>query len=369
MNKKEFVSNRQMIMIMVMFIFGSSVVFGVSNQLGQNSWITVLAAPLMFLPFLLIFSRISKLFPEKNIYDISDELLGAFGGKVVNLLITWYALHLGAMVLRNFSEFAKISSMTETPSFPIMLLMAIVTTYMAISGIETFGKWIIPALFLVLIIVILTIVLSLERMEFTNFLPFLNTGVYDVMSSSYKLVTFPLAETVLFLTLMDSVKSEESPFKTFSFGIAIGSCFLLAIVLRNIAVLGSYNMNLTNFPSFSAAKIARLGNFLERIESSISYNFIFAGVVKISVCILAASKGIAHLFKIKNYRKIVIPTSVLMMSVCCISYKDFAEMINFINTYQIYAIPFEFIIPLFLWVLAEIRSHHKKILARRVASV
>ena len=259
--------------------------------------------------------------------------------------------------------------MTETPTFPIALLMMIVTSYMALSGIETFGKWIVPSLFLVLLVVVFTVVLSLEKMDYSNFLPFLNTSPPEILSSSYKLVTFPLAETVLFLTLMDAVKSKESPLKTFFFGIVIGCVVLLIIVLRNIAVIGSYNMNLMSFPSFSAAKVARLGNFLERIESSISYNFIFAGVVKISVCILAASKGIAHLFKIKNYRKIVIPTSVLIMALSCLSYKDYAEMINFISTYQIYAIPFEFAIPLFLWIFAEIRFRQKRKIARSTASV
>lgn len=65
---KEMLSSRQAICIIVMFMFGSSVIMGVNTGVAQDSWICVLLAPFMALPMVLIYARIIKLFPEKDFF-------------------------------------------------------------------------------------------------------------------------------------------------------------------------------------------------------------------------------------------------------------------------------------------------------------
>jgi hypothetical protein len=47
---------------------------------------------------------------------------------------------------------------------------------------------------------------------------------------------------------------------------------------------------------------------------------------------------------------------MLMMAFCEIVYTNITEMFEWFNIYRFYAIPFQIILPLLLWILAEIKA-------------
>ncbi|WP_312694614.1 GerAB/ArcD/ProY family transporter [Caproiciproducens sp.] len=359
MNSK-YITMRQAICILVVYICGSSVVVGGNSEAGQDSWISVLLAQIIVMPMVLVYAEIMKLFPEKNIYEIVEILFGKIIGKIVTLLILWYAIHLAALVLRNFSEFIEITSLPETPQLPLMIIMILVIVYLVKSGVEVLGKWALVSLFIMVFIMLLTIMLLLNQMSFDNFLPLMNHSTKTVLTGSYELFTFPFAETVLFLAVADYVKKEDSPVKIYVWAEALGALILLIVALRNIAALGPAMLKAEYFPSYLAARIISVSDFLARIEGSISTNFILGGITKISVCILAASKGLSSLFNIQDYKKMIFPSSLCVLALCSILYRNTMEMINFLKIYAIYAIPFQIIIPVVIWIGGEIKKRMKE---------
>jgi spore germination protein KB len=122
-------------------------------------------------------------------------------------------------------------------------------------------------------------------------------------------------------------------------------------------------MKIEYCPSDIAARIINIGDFLTRIEGSISMNFIMAGITKITVCLLVAAKGMAHLFGISNYRKILIPVALLALALSAILYETAMEMFAFLEAYQYYALLFQIIIPVIVWMFAEIKVRRQKKLA------
>jgi spore germination protein KB len=277
--------------------------------------------------------------------------------------MSWYALHLGSLVVDNFSQFIEIMAMPETPQLPLMIVMLALTTYLAASGVETLGKWAIVTLPILCLIVTLTVVMSLSQMDFTNIQPVMGTEFSKIAAGSLKLFTFPLAETVLFLGLAGSIKRQTNPYKLYIYATAFTVLILLVVMVRNIELLGPALMKIEYFPSYIAARIINIGDFLTRIEGSISMNFVIAGVTKITVCLLVAAKGIAHLFGITNYRKILICVSLLMLALSAILYDTAMEMFAFLETYQYYALPFQIVIPVIVWVFAEFKVRRQKKLA------
>jgi spore germination protein KB len=358
--QKEMISIRQAVCIITMFLFGSSVVMGVSSKAAQDSWLSLLLASAFAIPVILIYARIIKIFPEKDFFEIMEILLGKIAGKIVIVLMTWYAIHLGAMVLRNFSEFIQIHSLPETPQLPIMIAMILVVVYMAKSGIETMGKWSIYMLSVVVIVVILTILFSIKQMDFKNIMPIMGHNFGTIAAGSYQLLTFPFAETVLFLCIACGIKKNDSPYKLYIYPILIGAAVFLFIILRNILLLGPAMADAEYFPSYTAARVINVGDFFARVEGAVAMNFLLAGIIKITVCLMAASKGTARLFGIQDYRKIVMPVSLLVVALCAIVYENVMQMFDFLRIYQYYAIPFQFIIPLFIWIIAEIKNHKNK---------
>ena len=353
----------QAIAILLMFNFGSSVVVGVSTGVGQDAWIALLLGVLFAVPALWIYARIMSLNPGEGLFEVIEHQLGKVISKVAIALISWFALHLCALVLRDFSDFIQVTSLQETPQLPLLFIMAMVVYMLAINGGKALGKWALATMFIVLGIVMLTVVLSFNIYEPDNFLPILEHPISDIISSAFSIFSFPLAETVLFLGIADFIRPSDNPFKIYVQSLMLSALVLLIIVARNLMVLGSVMISVEYYPSFSAARIIHLGEFISRIEGSISVNFMLAGITKIALCLITASRGIAGLFGIKDWRKLVAPTALLAVMLAQTMYGSVTEAFAFNKYFPYYAIPFEIVLPIIIWVVSEIRARksHKEL--------
>ncbi len=90
--QKEVISKRQAISILIMFVFGSSVVMGVSSEAAQDAWASLLLAALFVVPLLLMYARVIRLCPDQDLFEIIDALFGKIVGKIFIALLCWYAL-------------------------------------------------------------------------------------------------------------------------------------------------------------------------------------------------------------------------------------------------------------------------------------
>lgn len=356
--RKDTITLSQSVFSLVLFLFGSSVVLGVTSAAQQDSWLSLIFALAMVLPLLLVYARIMHLFPETDLYDVFEILFGKIFGRIFIVLITWYAIHLCSIVLRNFTEFLQIVAMPETPQLPMMLSIILVTFYLAKSGANILGKWSLVMFIIVTLTVFFTIFMALMDIHYENLTPVLESGLQKVVTGAFQIATFPFAETVLFLCIASAVSKQVSPYKLYTFASLAGAGILLLVILRNIMILGPAMINASYFPSYTAARILHIGNFISRIEGSITMNFLLAGISKMTLCLMAATKGVAKLFAIEDYKKVLVPTSMLVVALCAIVYKSTMEMFGFLKYYQVYALPFQVFIPLVVWITAEI--HAKK---------
>lgn len=354
--KNEVISGRQTIAILIAFLFGSSAMLGINTDMKQCSWISLLVGIAFMIPLALIYARILQLHPGMGWYEIMELSLGKVVGKLVAALYVWYALHLTALVLKNFSEFISISNLTETPQIPLMIVIMLVAVYLAKSGMETLGKWALIVVSMVIIVVVFTISTTLKNGELTNLQPVMEHGVPLLLQSGYSILTFPMAEMVLFLPLASAVKKQDSPYKMFLYALAGGGILLLGIILRNICCMGALLYSNDYFSSYVSARIIGIGDFFTRLEGFLSVNFILVGVIKITVCIVAAAKGLASIFTIKEDRTFYMPFGLAGVALATVLYQNTMEMINFLKPYSIYAIPFQIIFPIIVWIAAEWRA-------------
>lgn len=352
---KDKISMQQCICMVILFLFGSSVLLGMGVGAGRDSWISLLIAAILGSGIVLIYARLIRLFPEKNFYDIAQHVFGKSMGNIIIALMMWYAIHLTALVLRNFSEFIYIVALEETPQIVVMIAILAVAGYMVMSGIKTFGKWIIFAIIFVLIVFFFTVVLSIKYISISNILPILTHDLGTIGSTTLKLFSFPFAETVLFLMLADSIKKNDNPYKIYLYGIFLGALLLLGTFLRNLCILGPSILEKTYFPSYMATRMLTIAEIFTRIEITMFYNFLLGGIVKISVCLFAAVKGAEKLFNVKKKWKSVCFISLIILLISKFQFDSVIEMMDFINIYQYYALIFQLFIPVLVWIGAEIK--------------
>lgn len=358
--QREMISMRQTICMIVLFLLGSSAVQGVSWGVGQDAWIAVLIALVFGSVFILIYARIMILFPEMDIYDIAQTVFGTIIGKIIIALMTWYAIHLSAIVLRLLSEFIKIVTLQETPQYPIMITLLVVAGYMFFSGIETMGKWAMIVLPIYFIVALYVLFLSVSEIKFFNLLPIMEHSVSAIGAASLKILTTTFAGTVVFLALADSIKVGDNPYKIYLYGNFIGAGVIVVTFLVSIMVLGVPMVEKSYFPSYTAARLINMGDFLSRLEMVIFYNFLLGGIAKISICVLAAVKGVKKLFNITKNGWVFLLLSILIFAIATFEFDSVMELLNFTDIYQYYVLPFQIVIPIILWIGAEIKMSKKR---------
>ena len=361
--KQDSITIRQGQFLLVLFMLGSSLVLGVNSNAGNDSWVSLLISVAMAFPPFAIFARIIRLYPETDMFDIFDMLFGKIGGKILTALMTWYALHLCSLVLRNFTEFIQITAMPETPQFAIMITLFAVTTYLTRSGLKTIGKWSVPMFVFVNIVIFVTIMFSFGKLRFSNIEPMFSHSFGLIFQGAVQTTSFPFMETVLFLCVAKGFPQGSSPYKLYIVPLLFAGAILLIAMLRNLFLLGSAMLRIEYFPSFAAIRIIDIGDFLTRIEGTVTMNFTVAGITKISLCLLAASRGMARLAGIENHKTLILPMGLVAIALGSTIYQSTMEMFQFIPYYWVYASLFQIFIPLLVWVAAEIKKRKSGALA------
>lgn len=355
---KEYISVAQGICMMVMFLTGSAVLFGLGSEAKQDVWIAYILAILAALPLYLIFARILCLHENQSFFEICEKRLGKVIGRFIILSYFWYSFHLGSLVIRNFSEFIQIASFPETPQIASITMLGVLSALFIKCGIEAIGRWASFFFPIVLTVIILVTFLSSVEMNALNLLPILYEGISPIISSATSIFTFPFAEVVLFLMVLDNVKSKNGPRNIYLTSLLIGGAIMIIVSVRNILVLGVAN-DLYYFPAFATTRLIEVGEFIQRIEVLSAIVFVTFGVVKISICLYVAARALGYLFGIDS-KSIAFPVSFLMMNLAVIIYANTIEMFDWaIHIYPYYAFPFQVFIPVLIWTISEAKVRFK----------
>ncbi|HYF82946.1 MAG TPA: endospore germination permease [Clostridia bacterium] len=358
---KELISDKQGINLTVLFIFGSTLVIGTGGQAKNDMWIAIMLALLISVPILMIYARILSRYPGKDLYDILEEVFGKYLGRIFSLTFIWFSFHLGALVLRNFGEFMNTVGLPETPKIVPIIMFALICALVVKSGIETLAKC--SSLFIVGVFSLLFLLafLTIPDMKSENLLPIMYNGFKPVLQGAFSAFSFPFGELVVLMMVFDSLKTPNSNYKVYLISLVIGGFIVLFIAIRNIMVLGPETIGSVYFPSYTAISRVNIGNFLQRLEITVALVFILSGFIKISICLLAATKGIAKLFGFKDYRILVTPVGLLMVNLAYLIYDSIMEMSEWAqDIWPYYAFPFQVILPLLILIAVEVKAKLQK---------
>ncbi len=356
---KEIVSSKQMINIIILFILGTAFISGGSATAKQDSWISIIFAFLLLIPIYLVYAKLNKLYPNKNVFEMFYECFGKIGGLIFTIIFTLFSLHLGALVIRNFTEFIQVVSLPETPQYALAIFLGVLSIWIVKSGIEILGRGATITVPIVITATILTVVLNINNIDLSYIQPVFGSGFGKILSNSINYISFPFGEAVLFLSVMPCLKLKASPYKVYLIGAAIGCVILLMGRLRNTLVLGLPTLETLCFPSYNAVGIINIKEFITRIEVLIIGNFILSGLAKVCICIYVTCKGFARLFNVANYKNFAAPVALMMIAVSAVTSSNTMEMMAYLKPYKYYAPVIEIFVPFLLLVVTLIKKPKK----------
>lgn len=280
---------------------------------------------------------------------------------ILTLLMSWYSLHVSALVTRNFSEFVSTISLENTPDMLIIMGMVLVAGYLAASDFKVIGRWSLTVLIVVSVILLITLIFSISVMDFSNLKPVMQEhSLKEIASAGFSIGTIAFGETVLALAAFGAMKPGEKPFKAYGIGIGIGALILLCATTRNILVLGREMLEYTIFPSYVAVRVISIGNFIDHLESVISFVLILMGITKVAICLRAASMGAKKLLKTQvPVKHVVIPMAMLAVAISVTNFTNMQELLDFSEAYRYYSLLFVLLIPVMIWIKSEMHNRHR----------
>lgn len=356
--RKEQISKSQAYTLIITFIIGTSLALVSYSKTNQDTWIAILIAFLLAIPMVIIYGKILNNNPDKDLYQILEYIFGKILGKVLGSLYTFYFFHIGAICIRNITEFIQVSSFPETPQYFTALFIGILAIYILKCGLEVIArvnKFIMP---LLIFIISITLIMVIPKADINNLLPILKDGWMPVIKESFSDFSFPFGETVVFLAFLNTVKEKNKSPIIYLIGIFLGSIILLSAVIRNILVLGFPSLSSSTFPSYDAVSLIDIGNFIRGVEIIIAIVITIAGFIKISICLLASCIGVARIFNFYDYKWVSAPLGLLMMSLSLILYDNTMHMIEWSNIYKYYALPFQVIFPVLILFFGKLKGRN-----------
>lgn len=345
-----------LMILMMGFIFGSTVVISPGGGVGHDAWLAVLIGLGEGLIFLLIFALLAQRFKGKTLVEIATLVYGPVVGKVISLIFLGYLFHLGSLVLNNFSRFFGLI-MPETPNVVFSLLIMLVCILSAQKGIEVTARCAIIFVPINIAITLVDTFFLINKMKYENLLPLLDVPIDRLLMSAHGTATFPFGETVVFLMLFRFLKTPDRKiFLSSSLAMTGAGLLLVVIVARNFSVLGTSGEAYI-YASFQAVRNINIADLLNRIEILIAISFLNMGIIKVTLLLFGTVTGVSQVLGLRSYKPLIIPIGILMIFLESISNVNTPEMLEFAQkTYPIYALPFQLGIPLLTLVLAFIKK-------------
>ncbi|SKC42622.1 GerAB/ArcD/ProY family transporter [Maledivibacter halophilus] len=353
---KEGISDKQGIAIISLFIIGSSIILATAGEAKKDLWIAIILSIIAAIPMILIYSRLLLIFPGHDLYGVLQIVFGEFIGKGISVLFIGFSFILGGLVLRVFGDFVNVASLTETPIIIPMLMIGTLCIWSVKEGIETIGRW--GKFFLIgtAILIFIVSLLLISKMNINNLRPVLEEGIKPVFKGAFQAFTFPFTQLIVFSTIFTSRK-KKSVYKVYIMGLLIGGLVLYVSSITDILVLGSNTASNVYFPTFETARRLSLGRVGERLEIVIAITLLLGGYIKVCICLLSTCNGIAKIFNFNDYRFIVTPIGLLIIDLSYFIHNSVMEKAEFASEiYPYYAIPFQIILPVIIWIAAEIKK-------------
>ena len=136
--QKEIISGKQAMSILFLIITAVGIVnFTTIGNVNQDIWISAILAAFLVIPLFLIYCRLVKLFPNHGFFEIIEISFGRIGGKIITTIFIWYGLHTGALVMNHTTNFMKISTLPETPSLFIIIIITIICLIGLSAGLKS----------------------------------------------------------------------------------------------------------------------------------------------------------------------------------------------------------------------------------------
>ena len=363
MQQKIKISNRQTILLIIFASIATTVNYiprSLLIFLTQDAWISIILGAILVIMFSHYpIADLGMRFPNQNLVQISEKVLGKVLGKLLGLIIVYSLFIYHCWSLREFGEFMTV----VIPGIPVwifIIVLSFLTSYAVKSGLEVIsrcGEWLFPIGLLSLMVII---VFNFPNVELTNLLPVMESKIPPMFGASLVNMEWLATSSLSFGIIMSYVNKPKDLKKIAIIGIGLGSFILISFSIINITIFGSSFINLLNYQLLSLAKYAKISTEFQRFESFLIIIWVSWMFMRAAFIAYSAVQSLVDLLHINDYRFIVFPETMLATAYSIYMYDSVQEM-SYLFTLYLYFLSFTAGIPILLWIIGVLRLKFGKL--------
>jgi spore germination protein (amino acid permease) len=356
MLEKGRISSHELLFSVFCFMQGTMLRSGFIIGVTRNdSWLMALTGLAVSLVLVSIYSSLSKRFPRKNLFEISEIIFGKILGKIVSSLYVFFFLTLTALNTHDLGDFVVGYMIPKTPIAVITLLFILVCLYAVHKGIESFMRLSTAFCILAIGAVTINIILILKDIQFDYLKPFFQQPLMKYVQGTLTVVAIPMGEIIAFMAIVPMLGGVK-PGKPLAKGLTLSALFLTAVMLRDIMTLGPM-ATMVSLPSYESVRYVSLAGILTRMESLYGLILIVLFLFKVCILLYASLLGLSQVLGFRSYEPLMLLCTAFIYMYSLFVFESSMENAAWgATTAAFFSLSFEFVLPIISLVTAAIRK-------------
>ncbi|WP_078392543.1 GerAB/ArcD/ProY family transporter [Shouchella patagoniensis] len=327
----------------------------------QDAWIIPIIGSLIGLPIIFLYTILARWMPKGIIYTMNDAILGKLFGKLATIVyILFPLLHFPAIFAYGIN-FITHFLLPETPFIACMLLCLTVIVFGVFTGVEAIARTALLISIFFISPLALLIGLNIPDIDLQFTQPMFHSSLADSGQALSLYMGNVVCNVVIQLAIFPKyIKNKKTGERALWVGYSLGCFILILLTFLCITVLSPEVTARDFYPALSLAQRIELGEFLERIEATITILWFISIYFNLLLYFYAIVSGIAHLFNLKNSKPLILPTAMLLLFLGATYFTSVVQEREF---YRFVSIPQSILtglgLPLLLVLVGMIRRKRK----------
>lgn len=271
----------------------------------EDAWIAgILGSIIGFIPFYL-FVSFATTHPDGNIFESMETLFGKIFGKIISIIITLFVISFILIYFWNLTNLISSQYLYKTPQLFIYIIFAIPLIYLLLKGIKITLRSITIIFFITTFLYAITFFSLIPQVHFDNVLPILKDGIPPIIEAALGFVAYCISPLIFINAIPVHYYEDKENYKKYMIiSYIISSISINIVPFLLVSIFGIDLAALYQYPEFQILRRVSIGGFIERVESTLSIQWIFELFVLVAMGMYFIKQGVYHIFHVKkNYVK------------------------------------------------------------------
>lgn len=344
----ERISGRQLYLLVGMYTLSVtliSVPAQVVDHARQHAYLSIIIGTVTALLSIWLLYKVMSRFPKKDLFEVMIDRFPR-GGRAVAFIYVAYFFFISARDIRILSDFTKLILLPNTPLYVIAGLFVFTIVIMARAGLEVLGRMIeIYAPVLILILVGMPFILVKEY-DYSLIMPYFDFDWAGISVGSWFI--FPYTGEVIAAAFIFSGASFRFRYALISIGLS--SFLLITLVMSTLLILGSELTPKILYTTLELVRHLRVTDFLDRFDLPLVGLYMPTVFTKLALNLFIVCHGLQRIFKDMPAKIMTTPVAMFVYVCSFWFFKDVITLLNLNRTGPFFAILFQLLIPIMLFL-------------------